>query len=192
MTSPPETRGASPARVLVAGVGYRNLRDLSIGPVMVDRLEALEWPHGIDVEDLSYGPVAVVHRLREETPPYDRLVIIAGVQRSYAPGTVTSYRWDGRIPGGSEVQARIEEALTGVIDLDNLLIVTRHFDALPRDVVVVEVEPEDTEWGEPFSPRIAGQADEVLETVRAHALRPAGEGLQEPMALGGVVRANGR
>ncbi len=191
MTSAAETLTSAPARVLVAGVGYRNLRDLSFGPVIVDRLAALAWPPGVDIEDLSYGPVAVVHRLREAAPPYDRLVIIAGVQRSYPPGTISCYRWDGRLPAEGEVQARIEEALTGVIDLDNLLIVTRHFEALPEEVVVVEVEPEDSEWGEPFSARIAAQAEAVMATVRSEALAAAGEGVRGRAALGGLRTQNG-
>ena len=46
------------------------------------------------------------------------------------------------------------EAVTGVISLDNLLIVAGFFDALPADVVVIEVEPEDEGWGEGFSPAV--------------------------------------
>jgi hypothetical protein len=32
----------------------------------------------------------------------------------------------------TEIQARIEEAITGVISLANLLIVCKHFDVLPK------------------------------------------------------------
>ena len=182
---------AGARRVLVAGVGYRNLRDLSVGPVVAERLAAMSWPPGIDVEDLSYGPVAVVHRLREAQPQYDRLVVVAAVQRAYAPGTITCYRWDGCLPGPVEVQARIEEALTGVIDLDNLLIVTGHFEALPGEVVVVEVEPEETEWGESFSSRIAQKLDEVLAIVRAEALAAAAGESSTGTSMRGSRMANG-
>ena len=179
-------------RVLIAGVGYRNLRDMSIGPVLIDQLAAVPWPPGVDVEDLSYGPVAVVHSLREATPPYGRLVVVAGVQRSYTPGTVSCYRWDGQLPGPVEIQARIEEALTGVIDLDNLLIVAKHFDALPNEVIVVEIQPEDTEWGEAFSGQIASRVDELLTLVCEQALAEPGAGtLHGRAALGGLRAANG-
>src|SRR6266545_1254041 len=49
--------------MLIAGVGYRNLRDLSVGPVLMDRLGQVAWPYGVEVEDLSYGPVGVMHTL---------------------------------------------------------------------------------------------------------------------------------
>ncbi len=181
-----------PSRVLVAGVGYLNLRDLSVGPLVVDRLAALDWPTGVEVEDLSYGPVAVVHRLREENPPFGRIVLVAGVQRSREPGTVTCYRWDGRLPAPGEIQARVEEALTGVIDLDNLLIVTRHFDALPDEVIVVEVEPRTTGWGEGLSELISSALEEVVALVRAQALAGAGDGAHGQAAIAGMRASNGR
>ena len=57
------------------------------------------------------------------------------------------------------------EAVTGVIELDNTLIVCAAFGSLPADVRVVEVEPEDEGWGEGFSDTVAAVLDEVLETV---------------------------
>jgi Ni,Fe-hydrogenase maturation factor len=50
--------GESTARILIAGLGYRNLRDMSFGPVLMDRLAQDGWPHGVEVEDLIYGPSA--------------------------------------------------------------------------------------------------------------------------------------
>jgi Ni,Fe-hydrogenase maturation factor len=55
-------------RVLVAGVGYRNLRDHSCGVVLADRLAAREWPPHVSIEDLSYNPIAVVQRLQDDPP----------------------------------------------------------------------------------------------------------------------------
>ncbi len=49
------------------------------------------------------------------------------------------------------VQERISEALTGVISLENLLIIAHHFDALPSDTTVIELEPVEQEWGSEMS-----------------------------------------
>ncbi len=57
------------------------------------------------------------------------------------------------------------EAVTGVIALDNTLIVTRHFGGLPDEVLVVEVEPGVHEFGEAFGDAVAGVFDEVCELV---------------------------
>lgn len=118
----------------------------------------------IEVEDLSYGPVALSHNLRDR-PPYDRLVLVAAVQRGRAPGTVERYRWDGVLPEPKAIQERVAEAVTGVISLDNLLIVCGALGGLPDDVRVVEVEPEEEGWGEGFSETVAARLPEVLEAV---------------------------
>jgi hydrogenase maturation protease len=174
----------SSLRVLIAGVGYGNLRDLSVGAVLSDRLTEFVWPEGVEVEDWSYGPIAIVHRLKEAEPPFERVVIVAGVQRHRPPGTVDCYLWDGALPGDAEIQNRVAEAVTGVIDLDNLLIVTRYFGALPDDTVVVEVEPEDTDWGSGFSARVEALLDGLMDMVRHEALAPARAGVHGRAALG--------
>ncbi len=150
-------------RVLVGGVGYRYLRDGSLGPYLADAL-AVGARSGIEVEDLSYGPVQLSHNLQDR-PPYDRIVLVAAVRRGRPPGTVERYRWDGALPEPDEIQARVAEAVTGVISLDNLLVVCGAFGGLPGDVHVVEVEPADDGWGEGFSPEVSARLDEVTEAV---------------------------
>ena len=73
-------------RVLVGGVGYRNLRDGSVGPYVADTL-AERAGDGIEVEDVSYGPVAFSHNLLDRAP-YDRLVLVGAVRRGRAPATI--------------------------------------------------------------------------------------------------------
>ena len=150
-------------RVLVGGVGYRFLRDESLGPHVADLL-ADRATDGIEVEDLSYGPVALSHNLHAR-PPYERLVLVGAVRRGRAVGTVERYRWDGVLPPTDEIQARVAEAVTGVISLDNLLIVCGALGGLPDDVRVVEVEPAEEGWGDGFSPEIEARLPEVLEAV---------------------------
>lgn len=150
-------------RVLVGGVGYRNLRDGSLGPYLAEVL-AERAPDGVEVEDLSYGPVAVSQNLRDR-PPYARLVLVGAVRRGRLPGTIERYRWGGLLPPREEIQARVAEAVTGVISLDNLLIVCGALGALPADVRVVEVEPADEGWGEGFSPAVEAGLPEVVEAV---------------------------
>ena len=179
-------------RVIVAGVGYRNLRDHSIGAAVADRLETAPWPLDVVVEDLSYNPIAVVQRLEDEPPEqrFRRAVVIGAVERQgRPPGTVAVYRWDGVLPGDEEIQRAVTEAVTGVIALDNTLVVTRHFGALPDEVVVVEVEPVVQEFGDTFSEVVGRQLDGVCELVRLLATRDDAVE-QLPLApLGGPAQA---
>lgn len=157
-------------RILIAGVGYPFLRDLSVGPVLVPELQRLEWPPGVEIDDWSIGPIAIVQRLEERPGWYDRIVLFASVERGHGPGQVSCYRWPGDLPDPEETQQRVGEAVMGVISLDNLLVIGEHFGVFPADVVVVEVEPEETGWGAGFTPRIQAALGETVAAVRRAAL----------------------
>lgn len=156
--------------VLVSGIGYSNLRDMSFGRVLLETLAEMDWPAEVHVEDLNFGPIMIYQWLEESPVKFDRAVFVGAVKRDRQPGTLEVYCWDGKLPAESEIQARIEEAITGVIDLDNLLIVCKHFGVLPDDVRLVEVEPQSEEWGVEFSPVVAARVNEAIEAVKEQAL----------------------
>ncbi len=159
-------------RVFIGGVGYTNLRDLSVGPMGVPELQRLEWPAGVEIDDLSPGgPIAAVHRFREAAP-YDRVVLLGAVGRGRQPGQIYSYRWDGSLPDREEIQLRVTEAVTGVISLDNLLIVGGYFGIWPPAVVVVEVEPREEDWGPEFSEPVQAAITSLIKAVHSAALEP--------------------
>jgi len=152
-------------RVLVGGVGYTNLRDLSVGPLLVERLRQTSWPPGVDIEDLSAGAIHEVHLLQSRQP-YDAAILISGVRRGGPAGKVRAYRWDHTPRTSDEVQERVSEALVGIIGLDTLLTVLDHFGALPADTRIVEVEPKDEDWGPDLSVPVGSVMAEVERVVR--------------------------
>jgi len=150
-------------RVLVGGVGYRFLRDESVGPYMADRLAA-RARNGIEVEDVSYHSLGLAQNLQAREP-YDRVVFVAAVRRGRAPGTLESYRWSGELPSPAEIQGYVGEAAVGLLSLDGHLIVCGALGGLPEDVRVVEVEPGEEGWGDGFTPAIEARLDEIEEAV---------------------------
>ena len=158
-------------RILVARVGYDNLRDLSFGRILIERLRSREWPPAVHVEDLSFGAIVVLHWLQQD-PPFDAALFLAGEQRGRTPGSIHDYTWclesprHGCAASPEEIQSRVEDAVTGAISLDTLLIVLGHFGALPRHVRVIEVEPRDHEWGLELSPPVARALTDVEAMVR--------------------------
>ena len=158
-------------KTLVGGVGYHFMRDLSLGPVLTERLAQLEWPDHVQIDaDFSYGPVAIVQRFKCEPDLCDKIVLFSAIERGREPGTIEVYRWPGTLPDSEEVQARVGEALTGVVDLDNLLVVGQQFEIWPSEVIVVEVEPADLNWGDGFSPTLTRILDDVMAKIRDVAL----------------------
>jgi hydrogenase maturation protease len=153
-------------RTLVGGVGYYHLRDFSAGPALAARLQQEAWPADVVVEDLSYGPVIVSHRLGDERPPFARWVLFGAVRRGRVPGAVTAYRWDGALPDPDEIQARVAEAVGGVLGLDNLVVVTAGLGAAPAETVVVEIEPLVEDFGETLSPPVSVALEEAAALIR--------------------------
>jgi len=158
--------------VLIGGVGHPFLRDISVGPFLVPRLKEMDWPDGVEIYDLHFGPIHVVQWLEEKPGYYSRVVLLSGVKREREPGAVYAYRWDGALPDAQEIHERICEAVTGIIHVDNLLIIGGHFGIWPDEVAVVEVEPCEEEFGAEFSEQVSRAIPNVISLVRQLALGP--------------------
>jgi hydrogenase maturation protease len=159
-------------RVIVGGVGYPDLCDYSIGIAVQERLSELGAPPNVSIEDLSYNPIAVIQRLDDEPRDerFGRAVVISAVRRADRPtGTVSCYRWDGVLPPDDEIQRAVSDAVTGIIALENTLVVARYFGSLPPEVVVVEVEPEMHEFGAAMSPSVQAVFGELCDLVMTFA-----------------------
>ena len=170
LSSPvPDVNPRAVARTVIGGVGYRNLRDHSFGIVMSDELEPEARPPALLVEDLCYGPVAVGQWLLDEAreAPITRAVFVTAIAREDGrpPGTITAYRWDHALPSEELFQQAVVDAVTGVIFLDNTLIVTEWMKALPSETIVVEVEPLEHAFGDTMSPAVAAAYPVVRELV---------------------------
>lgn len=166
-TGPPAAARQT-ARVLVGGIGLPWLRDLDFGTQFIRRVEGLEWPDDVVVEDLSYAAHRVLHRLKELQP--EKVVLVGAMPRDIdPPGTIRRYILDLTPPGDKEVADRLSEAIGGIIDLDHTLAVVRYWKGFPAGTVVIEVEPNDRAFGLGFSAEVEAKVDEVLAMVRAEA-----------------------
>lgn len=164
MATSPTTSIPATGRVLVGGVGYRNLRDLSAGPLVIERL-GTSLGDRVDVEDMSYGPVDVLFALQRRSP-YHAAIFVTAVQHGRTPGSVTRRVWDFPELTPDDLQERVAEAVTGVISLDNLLYICGYFKALPQRVVLIELEPLDLDWGETLSPEGGIAIDAAVALIR--------------------------
>jgi len=154
-----------PAVTLIGGIGLPWLRDLDFGTQWINRVEHLDWPDHVIIEDLSYAAHRVLHRLQELN--LARVVLVGAMPREVdPPGTIRCYALDLTPPPPEEVHERLAEAAGGIIDLDHTLAVCRHWKAFPEDTVVVEVEPADRSFGLGFSDEIEAIVDQVTEIVQ--------------------------
>jgi len=159
---------------LVGAIGYRQLRDHSAPFAMLDRLEAENLGADTAVEDVSYNPVALMQWLHGDAKgQFERAIFIAAVERAgRPPGRVDAYRWDGILPPPELIQQAVADAVTGIISLDNTLVVAGYFKALPRQVAVVEIEPLEHAFGTDLSPEVTAAVETAVDLVRLLATNP--------------------
>lgn len=163
---------ADRGRTLVGGVGYTSLRDGSAGPLLVERISGTLGPD-VDVEDLSYSPIDVMFLLQRRQPSYARAIFVGAVSRGAPSGTIRVSRWDPEPEPPEVVQGRVAEAVAGVISLENLLHINAYFKALPPEVTLIEIEPEDESWGEGLTPVMERAMGEVAALLRGGSLSAA-------------------
>src|SRR5262245_12687895 len=150
-------------RTLIGGVGYAWQGDLAFGLAVIETLQHSSWPTGVEVADLSHNPIAVFQQIR--TLHYDRLILLGAVQRGHAPGLLRIYRPIDPLPHTDEIQARIVESGSGIISLDNIIIISRFYGAMPVDTQIIEVEPVDDLWGHDLSPVVRAIVGEVVALI---------------------------
>ena len=129
------------ARVVIGIVGYYQfIRGYPLGPELMTRLRAEPWPDEVDIREMNWGPIAIVQDFQSKAEKVDRVVLVGAVDRNLPLGTVTCRRWAGGVLDTLEVQRRVFEAVTGVISLDNLLIIGAHFGVWPGELITVEAQ----------------------------------------------------
>lgn len=150
-------------RILIAGIGHDTLTDLGFGPQIIRRLQTLGLPENVETEDFSTSAVVALHKLTEKK--YDKLIFVSALQRGGKPGTIYKEEPDVKLPEESEIQERMAESISGAISLDNTLIICGYYKALPKDVILIGVEPESTSPGLSLTKTLQEVAQKVIELV---------------------------
>ena len=160
---------------------YQFIRGYPLGPELKERLESVEWAgHQVEIKEMNWGPVAIVQDFQASGVSYDRIVLVAAVARGGETGTVTCRQWVGGELGVMAVQQRIFEAVTGIISVDNLLVIGEHFKIWPREVIVIEVEIPDDSIGNLILEELKVNRREGRDTVIGeHAMAPVVEKIVE-------------
>ena len=130
------------ARTIVGIVGYYGfVRGYPLGPELMEQLRSQPWCNGIDIREMNWGPIAIVQDFQASTDvPPERVVLIGALDRGLPQGTVSCRRWVGGVLDPAAVQRRMFEAVTGVISLDNLLVIGAQFGIWPPETYTVELQ----------------------------------------------------
>jgi len=150
-------------KIFIGTVGYHNLRNHSIGPAILPQLQKMKWTEGVEVDELNWGPIAIVQKFQSLPTPYNRVILVAAIERPQRKiGDVTVYKWMGKLPDEELIQRCIGDAVTGVISVENLLIIGEYFKIWTGETFVVDVEPGPEQAGENFTDEMQQAIPELI------------------------------
>jgi hydrogenase maturation protease len=154
---------------LVLGVGNILLQDEGIGVRVVEQLqEAYAFPEEVQVLDGGTMGLDLLYYLEE----VDRLLVVDAVDARQPPGTVVRLT-DGQIP--ALLGRKLSPHQIGLADL---LSVAGLRDLMPRETVLIGVQPASLETDLSLSPIVSAQlpsiVDMVIEELKrwGHSIRP--------------------
>ncbi len=154
-------------KIFIGTVGYHNLRNHSVGPALLPQLQEMKWPEGVELDELNWGPIAIVQKFQSLFAPYDRVILIAAIERPERKiGDITIFKWLGKLPDEEMIQRCIGDAVTGVISVENLLIIGEYFKIWAGEVFVVDVEPGPEQTGEDFTEEMQQIIPELILTLQ--------------------------
>lgn len=154
-------------KTLVGTVGYHILGNHSMPPMLFPHLQKLSMPEYVKVDELNWGPVAVIQMFEAEQPPFERVIIVCAVERTHREiGEVSVFQWMGGLPDEGQIQACVGDAATGVISVENLLVIGEYFKVWKDEVYLVDVEPGPEIAGEQLTSEMTAQIPYILSIVR--------------------------
>jgi len=154
-------------KIIVGTIGYHNLGNHSLGPAILPMLQKLNWPEGVEVKEMNWGPIAIVQEFQTQQPSYDRVILLAAIERQGRNvGDIDTFRWMGRLPDEEMIQACIGDAVTGVISVENLLIIGEYFKIWPTETFIIDVEPGHETAGIEFTEEVQEAIPDIINTIR--------------------------
>ncbi len=163
-------------KVFIGTVGYHNLRNHSIGPALLPQLQQTKWAPGVEVDELNWGPIAIVQRFQSLQTPYDRVILVAAIERPGRKiGDITVFKWEGGLPDEELIQRCVGDAVTGVISVENLLIIGEYFKIWSSETFIVDVEPGAEEAGETLTQEMVQAIPHLISTLQDLSIPESGE-----------------
>jgi len=148
--------------VLVLGVGNILLRDEGVGVRVVQAMEAMHLPEGVELFDGATAGLDLLDALADR----ERVIVIDALAGQYAPGTVLRLTADD-LQGADAASVSLHE--TGLVET---LAVAERLGIVPEEVVVLGVQPREVSWGLELSAEVSRLVPQIIELVMAELRAP--------------------
>ena len=154
-------------KTLIGTVGYHVLGNHSMPPMLFHHLKDMQWPDHVKVDELNWGPVAVVQMFQAENPPFEKVIILCAQEHSGREiGEIDVFQWKGNLPDEEQIQACVGDAATGVISVENLLVIGEYFKIWNDEVYLVDVEPGTEVAGEKWTEEMEAAIPDIISIIK--------------------------
>jgi hydrogenase maturation protease len=142
---------------LVLGLGNILLQDEGVGVRVVEALQGLPLPPGVEVVDGATAGMALLDILADRR----RVIVIDAVDGDWEPGTVVRLGPDDLLPQQSQAVSLHE------LGLLEALIAARRLGVAPQEMVILGVRPYEVACGLSLSREMAALLPRVVKLVLA-------------------------
>lgn len=160
-TVPSQPRNDQPpkGRIVIVGIGNILLSDEGIGVYVINELKNLQLPANVEVHDCGTGGLSILNVLDKA----EKAVIIDAVKGGGSPGSIYSFTLDEILTE----DRRLKMTSLHDLDLTTALKIAEltHIYKLPREIVVIGVEPASIEMGMELSPQIRRTIPKIIDLV---------------------------
>lgn len=148
---------------LIGIVGYTPVLDcFPLGPRLMDALKSgVSGLPSTRVDNMSWSPIHIVQQFQDPGAARpERLVLIGTSAVSRCPGSVQAFRWKGGVLPEAVVQERVYEAVTGIVDIENTLMIGEYFGVWPYECYSIEADMQADAFGRMVIADSEGWADD--------------------------------
>jgi len=143
-------------KIVVLGMGNLLLKDEGIGVHIAHTLQGTSSPSKVELEVIDGGTLPDAPLAFEEV---DKLIVVDAVQAGGEPGAIYRFR-----PEDIRLDDRILTSLHQISLLENLWLM-KQFRQKPENVVIIGIEPEDTNQGLELSAKLQQRIPQIIKVV---------------------------
>lgn len=144
---------------LILGIGNILLRDEGVGVRVIEAMQQIPLPEGVEILDGGTSGVDLV----DEVAGRDKLIVIDAVKTDLAPGTVLRFGLDTLVAKVDDMVSLHEFGLVETINAAKCL------GCMPRQVVIFGVAPADTSPGLALSDAVTSVLPKIIQLALAEA-----------------------
>jgi hydrogenase maturation protease len=151
------------AKILICGVGSKLQGDDGLGPVVIEELEKLGVPEGVELADYGISGFKCALNMAH----YDKIIFVDAVSlKGYEPGRLHRLRIPkDKLTGGptlSDVSVSMHET-----DLPRILTTSAVLGTYPEEVIIIGCQPADTKVRLGLSSEVEKAVPALIDMVLA-------------------------